>query len=61
MPKINFDDIKNLIKEYKKDVNYWILIIIIATLFFGLGYLTNREFSHAQIIIEKCSDLTNKQ
>ncbi len=52
----DFSDIKNLIKEYKKDVNYWILIIIIATLFFGLGYLTNREFSHAPIVIEKCSD-----
>ncbi|MBI4159859.1 hypothetical protein HY504_01700 [Candidatus Wolfebacteria bacterium] len=32
-----------------------ILLFLISSLSFGLGYLTNREFSRAPIVIEKCS------
>ncbi len=31
------------------------LFFIVASLDFALGYLANREFNHAPIIIEKCS------
>ncbi len=37
----------------------WILLaaalFLTATLSFALGYLANREFNHAPIIIEKCA------
>jgi hypothetical protein len=39
--------------KYKKEIIIGIAVFIIATLSFGLGYLANREFNHAPIIIEK--------
>lgn len=45
------------IKENERNIFITLLIILIATLSFGLGYLTNREFTRAPIIIEKCSNL----
>ena len=42
--------------ENQKNIFLTILIILVATLSFGLGYLSNREFTRAPIIIEKCSD-----
>ena len=49
---------KDWIKEHEKQIKISLLIFLIATLSFGLGYLTNREFNHAPIIIERCSGLT---
>lgn len=43
------------IKENKQNIFWGFLILLIATLSFGLGYLSNREFSRAPIVIEKCS------
>ena len=51
------DKIKNFYQERKKVVDLFFIILIIGTLSFGLGYLTNREFSHAPIVIERCSEL----
>ncbi len=40
---------------YQKEVIFGVIIFLVASLSFGLGYLANREFNHAPIIIEKCS------
>lgn len=39
--------------RYKKEIIFALIIFLVATLSFGLGYLANREFNHAPIIIEK--------
>jgi Na+/H+ antiporter NhaC len=52
---LKFDEIKEVIKENQKNIFIALLIFLIATLSFGLGYLTNREFTHSPIVIEKCS------
>lgn len=41
---------------HRKEVVFGLIIFLVASLSFGLGYLANREFNHAPIIIEKCSD-----
>lgn len=46
---------KEWFKENQRDIMIAFLIIVVATLSFGLGYLANREFTRAPIIIEKCS------
>lgn len=51
--------IREWIEDYKKDIVLFLLIFLITSLSFGLGYLVNREFTHAPIIIEKCSALDN--
>lgn len=40
---------------YQKEIIFGVIIFLVATLSFGLGYLANREFNHAPIIIEKNS------
>jgi len=47
---------KEWFKENQKNIFLTFLIILVATLSFGLGYLANREFTRAPIIIEKCSE-----
>lgn len=49
------DSFKLLIAEHKKDILVFLLAFLISSLSFGLGYLVNREFNHAPIIIEKRS------
>ena len=44
------------LKENRKNIILGLLLFLIASLSFGLGYLVNREFTHAPIIIEKCID-----
>lgn len=48
---------KDWFNENQKNIFLTALIILVATLSFGLGYLSNREFTHSPIIIEKCSNL----
>lgn len=43
--------------RYKKEIIFALTIFLVATLSFGLGYLANREFNHAPIVIEKTSDI----
>lgn len=40
---------------YKKEIIFFVVIFLVASISFGLGYLANREFNHAPIIIEKNS------
>lgn len=51
--------IKEWATENRRDVIVFFLAFLISSLSFGLGYLVNREFNHAPIIIEKCSDNSN--
>ena len=39
--------------NHKKEIIFALIIFLVASLSFGLGYLANREFSRAPIIIEK--------
>jgi hypothetical protein len=41
---------------HKKEVVFATIIFLVAALSFALGYLANREFNHAPIIIEKVSE-----
>lgn len=50
------EEIKNKIFFYRKELILALIIFLVSSLSFGLGYLANREFSRAPIIIEKCSD-----
>lgn len=50
-----FNGIKTWFAEHKKEVVFAAIIFLVSSLSFGLGYLANREFNHAPIIIEKCS------
>ena len=43
----------NWIIFHKKEVIFGLIIFLVAALSFGLGYLANREFNHAPIIIEE--------
>ena len=38
-----------------KEIAFGAIIFVVASLSFGIGYLANREFNHAPIVIEKCS------
>ncbi len=47
--------LKNWIIFYKKEILLVLAVSLVGSTSFALGYLTNREFNHAPIIIEKCS------
>jgi len=49
-----------MLKKYRKEWILGAIIFLVASLSFGLGYLANREFSHAPIIIEKCADVSTR-
>lgn len=38
---------------HKKEIIFAAIIFLVSSLSFGLGYLANREFNRAPIIIEK--------
>ena len=50
------DKLRDWIKFYKREIIFALIIFLVASLSFGLGYLANREFSRAPIIIEKSSE-----
>ena len=47
--------LKEFYSENKKVILIGLWTILVASLSFGLGYLTNREFNRAPIVIERCS------
>ncbi len=49
--------ISEFIKNHKRDIIIFLLAFLISSISFGLGYLVNREFNRAPIVIEKCADL----
>ena len=54
-----FHEIKTRFRDWfvfrKKELVFALIIFLVASLSFGLGYLANREFNHAPIIIEKAA------
>jgi hypothetical protein len=44
--------------EHKKELIFALVVFLVASFSFGLGYSANREYSYAPIIIEKCSTST---
>jgi hypothetical protein len=44
---------------HKREILLGGIIFLVATLSFGLGYLANREFVHAPIMIEKCTSASH--
>jgi hypothetical protein len=44
---------KEWLIEHKCDIIIFLLVFLMCSISFGLGYLVNREFTHAPIIIEK--------
>ena len=47
--------LKNWVVFYKKEILFIVIVFLVGSTSFALGYLANREFNHAPIIIEKCS------
>ncbi|MDO8516359.1 MAG: hypothetical protein Q7S28_03855 [bacterium] len=41
------------IPKYKKELIFGLIIFLVASISFGLGYLANREMTTTPIIIEK--------
>ncbi len=50
-------NLKKIIEDRKKEVALSLIIFLVATFSFALGYLANRELNHAPIVVEKCSEL----
>jgi len=54
-----FEFINSKLKENQRNIILGLLLFLIISLSFGLGYLTNRELNknnRAPIIIEKCGN-----
>lgn len=49
------EQIFEYLKENQKNIILGLFLILIISLSFGLGYLVNREFTHAPIVIERCN------
>ena len=50
--------LKNWVLFYGKEVLFFVIIFLVGSTSFALGYLANREFNHTPIIIEKCPEAT---
>jgi len=48
--------LRNWFEFHKKEVVFAVIIFLVASVSFGLGYLVNREFNRTPIIIEKIVD-----
>ncbi len=55
---ILFYRFKNWCIINKQEIGFAAIIFLVATISFGLGYLANREYTHAPIVIEQCSTST---
>ena len=47
-------------RRHKKEILLAAIIFLASSLGFALGYLANREFNHAPIVIEACSDISKQ-
>lgn len=44
---------KDWLAAHKKEIVFFLIIFLVSSLSFGLGYLANREMSRTPIIIER--------
>jgi len=51
-----FFSIKTWIKNNQKDIFIFIVVALLFSLAFGLGYLYARDFTETPIVINKCSN-----
>ena len=51
---ITRERIEEYFEVYKKQIIFTVILFFTASISFGLGYLANREFNHAPIVIEAC-------
>ncbi len=50
--------VANLLRQYKKEIMIFFFAFLLSSASFALGYLANREYSTAPIVIEKkCDDI----
>lgn len=42
--------------NHKKEIIFGVIIFLVSSISFGLGYLANKEFNRVPIIIEKCGE-----
>ncbi|MGC8775920.1 MAG: hypothetical protein ACP5O4_03965 [bacterium] len=47
------EKIYNFYLSYKKEIIFILIIFLVSTISFGLGYLSGRELNNAPIIIQK--------
>lgn len=47
--------LKEVIYKYRKEIIFFLLMFLVASLSFGLGYLSNQTFNRSPIIIQKYS------
>ena len=48
-----FDIARGRMVQYKEEIFFGAIVFLVATASFGLGYLANREYTHAPIVIEQ--------
>ena len=41
-------------RAHQKEIIFGAILFLVSSLSFGLGYVANRQFNHAPIIIETC-------
>ncbi len=49
---------KNWCVVNKQEIEFGVIIFLVATISFGLGYLANREYTRAPIVIEQYATST---
>lgn len=50
------NNMRDWLLNHKKEVVFALIIFFVSAISFGLGYLANREFTRAPIIIEKTAN-----
>ncbi|MBI2888886.1 MAG: hypothetical protein HYY10_03100 [Candidatus Liptonbacteria bacterium] len=56
--QILFARARNWCITNKQEIGFAVIIFLVATMSFGLGYLANREYTHAPIVIEQYATST---
>ena len=54
-----FEETTEKNRRVKKELIWFLIIFLVSTASFGLGYFAGQKFNHAPIIIEKSSDNLN--
>ena len=47
--------------EHKQKILLWFVLVLVATLSFGVGYLMAREANQTPIVIEQCAQSAGEE